>query len=170
MISCDLEPKTPVVKPSEFDKTVYQTEIRQERNKIGTKKPGKKQTKEVPDSNQVAANNPNPIKIAADTIPLKIVYGKAKIDTLKSPGQSFVFLFDSDTAHKLSIKVSSVDTLANLRISRVMDSGNHSQGPFGRELEYNIQQKGLQKVVVSENQIGGKPWGGRFTFEVKLGW
>lgn len=167
-MSCNLEPKTPVVKPTKFNQKTYAEQIRKERDSIAKLSPGKT-TKAKPDSIK-ANNNTAQFKITTDTIPVKVIYGKAKIDTVKTAGQRLVFVVNSDTANKLSIKISTKDTLANLRINQIIDSKNNSDGPFGRELEYEIKEKGIQKIVISESQMAGEPWAGAFTFEVKLKW
>ena len=169
LTGCNLEPGTPVAEPVDFDKNAYAKQIRWERDSLAKlKRNPEQQIKQKPDSSRILTRNLPPIKITTDTIPVKIRYGKAKIDTVKTKGQRMVFVFDSDTANKLSLKISTADTLSNLQISRIRDSQNNSVGPFGRETEYPIQEKGLHQVMVSENP--NEPWQGAFTFEVKLGW
>lgn len=172
LIGCKLEPNTPVIKPTDFDKEVYAKQIKKERDSIQQNKHRqlKQVKKPITDSTKTIAKNQTPFKITTDTIPVKIVYGKAKIDTVKTAGQRMVFEFNSDTANKLSLKISAADTLANLRINQIIDSKGNSDGPFGRELEYEIKEKGVHKVVISESQMAGEPWAGGFTFEVRLKW
>ncbi|SMC81103.1 hypothetical protein [Moheibacter sediminis] len=170
-MSCNLEPKTPVVKPSEFDQKAYAVQIKIERDSIkNLYKDSKSVKKSVSDSTKTIVQNQPKFKITTDTIQVKIQNGKAKIDTAKTAGQRFVFVLNSDTANKLSLKITPKDTVANLRINQIIDSKNNSDGPFGRELEYAIKEKGIHKIIISESQMAGKPWAGAFTFEVKLKW
>lgn len=170
-MGCHLEPKTPVVKPSKFDQEAYAKQIKFERDSIqNLKKNSGLSQKPIVDSTKNLVKNKSQIKITTDTIQVKIQNGKAKIDTVKTAGQRFVFVLNSDTANKLLLKISTTDTLANLRINQIIDSKNNSDGPFGRELEYIIKEKGIQKVIVSESQMAGQPWAGAFSFEVKLKW
>ena len=125
--------------------------------------------KPISDSTQVSTKS---IKFTetTDTIHLKITYGKAKMDTVKLPRQKLVFVLNSDTAKKIQLKITPQDTLANLRISQIFDSKGNSDGPFGREVVFPVAEKGEHFVIVSESQMQGDPWGGRFSLEAKLLW
>lgn len=165
-VSCKNETNTPVVKPQQFDKIAYADSLKSERKKsVPTVKQGI-----VPKKDSIKSITQTFGSRQADTIHLKITYGKVKVDTIKQPRQRMVFIFDSDTAKKLNLKLTTQDTLANLRISQIIDSNGNSDGPFGRETQYNILEKGIHQIIVAESQMAGEPWGGRFTFEVKLGW
>lgn len=169
LVSCDLEPDTPIVKPAEFDKYTYNRQIRMERDSLTKQKRSsqKKTTEKSDTARAVPIASP---ETPPDTIPLKIVYGKAKIDTLMASGKNFVFVFDSDTANKLYLKVSASDTVSDPEIKQIRGPGNSSEGPFGTETIYHIREKGLHQVTVSEKQTSGKPRQEPFSFEVKLGW
>lgn len=171
MVSCKMEPKTTVVKPQKFDKKEYAVQLKKERDcLIQPKKINSKNAKTQTDSLKKATSQPIQFTEKTDTIHVKIVYGKAKIDTVKLPRQKLVFVLNSDTASKLNLKITSQDSTANLRISQIIDSKGNTDGPFGREVEFPIMEKGIQKILVSENQMQGDPWGGRITLDVKLGW
>lgn len=170
-MGCHLEPKTPVIKPSKFDQEAYGKQIKFERDSIqNLNKNSGLAKKQTSDSSKTVVLNQPKFKITTDTIQVKIQNGKAKIDTVKTAGQRFVFVLNSDTANKLLLKISTTDTLANLRINQIIDAKNNSEGPFGRESEYIIKEKGIQKIIVSESQMSGQPWAGAFSFEVKLKW
>src|SRR5690606_7378793 len=171
LTGCDLKTKTPVAKPVEFDKVAYSKQLKLERDSIEnlTQKSNSKK-KSVTDSAQNLVQNQSKIETTTDTVQVKIVSGKAKIDTAKIAGQRLVFVLDSDTAHKLALKITPKDSVATLRINQILDSKNNSDGPFGRELEYEIKEKGRHQIIVSESQMAGEPWAGKFTFEVKLKW
>lgn len=152
--------------PQEFDHAAYTDSLKKERKKaVGDKKKIAPEAKPDSIKNNLAASYDN-----ADTLLVKIRNGKAKIDTAKLPGQRIVFVLDSDTAHKLNLKITTKDTVANLRISQIIDSKENSDGPFGREVQYKVLEKGLHKIIVAESQMAGDPWGGKFTFEVNLKW
>ncbi len=170
-ISCKLEPKTTIVKPQKFDKKEYGVQLKKERDSLShPKKINLKNTKTKTDSLKKSTSETIQFTEKTDTIRLKIVYGKAKIDTVKLPRQKLVFVVDSDTASKLKLKLTSQDSTSNVRISQIIDSKENSDGPFGREIDFPVKEKGIQKIIVSENQMQGNPWGGRFSLEVKLGW
>jgi hypothetical protein len=167
LVSCHLKPDTPIAKPQEFDSKQYADSLKFERSKH--KVPKLDSTKLVKSDSLK-----NPMKKSysetTDTIQLKIVSGKVKMDTVKNPRQRLVFVLNSDTANKLNIKLTPQDSIANIRISQVIDSKGNSDGPFGQEIQHPIVEKGTQYIIVSENQMQGEPWGGRFQFELKLGW
>lgn len=168
MVSCEMKPATPLIKPTAFDSKAYVDSLKYERSRSTFKStPKKTQTQTDPlDS----ASQKSPVKVTTDTIQVKIQNGKAKIDTAKVPGQRLVFVLDTDTANKLSLKLESPDSLANLRIAQILDSKGNSDGPFGRNYVYPIQEKGQHQIIVSESQMQGEPWGGKFSIEIKLGW
>lgn len=168
---CNLETKTPVAKPTQFDKEIYSKQIKAGRDSIDNLKKNLNPTKKtVTDSTKNSVQNQPKFKITTDTIQVKITSGKAKIDTAKTAEQRLVFVLNSDTANKLALKITPIDTIANIRINQIIDSKNNSDGPFGRELEYIIKEKGVHKIIVSESQMAGEAWAGKFTFEVKLKW
>lgn len=168
-----MEPKTLTANPQKFDKKEYEVELKKG---IENQKPlvQNKKSLSIPVStvDTVKAVKPEMETFLekSDTIPLKIVYGKAKIDSLKAPRQKIIFVFNSDTANKIKLKLTPIDSLANLRVSQIIDSDGNSDGPFGQEVDYTVLKKGIHKVVVSESLMQGEPWGGRFSLEVKLDW
>lgn len=167
LVSCHLKPDTPIAKPQEFDSKQYADSLKFERSKH--KKPKKDTTKGAPtDSLKTPTKKSYPE--TTDTIQLKIVSGKVKMDTVKNPRQRLVFVLNSDTANKLNIKITPKDSTANIRISQIIDSKGNSDGPFGQEIIHPIGEKGTHYILVSENQMQGEPWGGRFQLELKLGW
>lgn len=171
LTGCHLEPKTPVIKPTKFDQEVYAKQIKFERDSLQNLNENSNIVKkEIENSSKKIAEDQPKIKVTTDTIEVKIRNGKAKIDTVKTAGQRFVFVLNSDTANKLLLKISTKDTTSNLRINQIIDSKSNADGPFGRELEYIIKEKGIQKIIISESQMAGKPWAGAFSFEVKLKW
>ncbi len=170
-VSCKMEPKTTIVKPQKFDKKEYAVQLKKERDNLNQpKKFNSKNAKSKTDTLKTSTSQPIEFTEKTDTIRLKIVYGKAKMDTVKLPRQKLIFLIDSDTASKIKLKITAQDSAANVRISQIVDSKDNSDGPFGHEIEFPVREKGIQKIIVSENQMQGDPWGGRITLEVKLGW
>ena len=172
-ISCNkIEPNTPLVKPIEFYKKTYAEQLKKQRESLNRN--SSKDSVGLTSSSTDSTKKIQPQKLAfmekIDTVLVKVVYGKAKMDTVKLPRQKIAFILDTDTANKIKLKISTQDSTANLRISQIIDSNGISDGPFGREAEFSIVQKGKHQVIVSENQMQGDPWGGRFTFEAQLKW
>lgn len=170
-MGCNLEPKTPIVKPSKFDQKTYTAQLKKERDSIqNLNKKSKSVKKSASDSTKTVIQNQPKFKITTDTIQIKITSGKAKIDTAKTAGQRLVFVLNSDTANKLLLKITPKDTVSNIGITQIINSKNDTTGSFGKEFEYNIKEKGIQKIIISESQMAAEPWAGKFTFEVKLKW
>lgn len=161
VISCKNPSGTPVAQPQEFDVEKYSDTLNASKPHLA------KKDSVLPKPDSTAKEE---FVSPADTIKLKIKNGKAVIDTLKTPRQKLVFLFDSDTANRFSVKISTQDSIANLRINQVIDEKGNADGPFGRELNYSVLEKGLHKIIISENQMAGTPWGGTVRFEIKLFW
>lgn len=168
MVSCELKPDTPVVKPKEFDQKTYQESLQIQRSKHKIPKKDTLITKL--DSTKIKSEQEISYSETTDTIQIKIVQGKAKMDTIKAPRQRLIFVLNTDTANKLNLKITPQDTIANVRISQIIDSKGNSDGPFGQEATYPIQEKGIHYILVSESQMQGDAWGGRIQFEAKLAW
>lgn len=168
VFSCKSDSKTPIAQPVEFDKAAYAENLKKERDSLNA---GKVEMAAKPETDSATAKKTNlEFTETTDTILVKFIYGKAKIDTAKLPRQKMVFLLNSDTANKIWLKLSTQDSLANLRISQIIDSKGNSDGPFGRELEFPVVEKGMQTVIVSESQMQGDAWGGKFSLEAQLIW
>lgn len=171
------ESNTPISKPIDFDKKSYAEDLQQARIDLEKNKNSIPSNKSKPEIIQpetettILEEIPETLAtIPSDTVYLKIHYGKAKADTAKSGGQEVYFVFNSDTAKKLNLKVIPATDTANLRISQIFDPDGNSDGPFGREIQYPIEKSGIYKVRVTESLMQGSPYEGKFSFEVKLGW
>lgn len=169
LVSCQLKPETPIVKPKDFDQKTYQESLQIERSKHKVPKKDSTVLTKL-DSTQNHSKVENYYTETTDTIQLKIVQGKVKMDTVKQPRQRLIFVLNTDTANKLTLKITPQDSVANVRISQIVDSKGNSDGPFGQETTYSIIEKGIHFISVSESQMQGDAWGGRILFEAKLGW
>lgn len=175
--SCHKEPEIPISKPVQFDKKEYAQDLISERINNKPEQPVRKTSKKSKQTEVVKKENPQKIteqkefiQPPADTVKLQIMWAKAKSDTSKLARQKTVFEFDSSTATGLLLKVTPADSTANLRISQIIDPTGKSDGPFGREIDYPITEKGIYKVIVSESLMQGDPYSGKFEFDVKLLW
>lgn len=175
--SCHKEPEIPISKSVQFDKKEYTQELISERNNVKNEQQVRKTSKKSNQAETVKKNSSqkiteqkNTVEPPADTVKLQVMWAKAKSDTSKLARQKTVFEFDSSTATGLLLKVTPADSTANLRISRIIDPTGKSDGPFGREIDYPITEKGIYKVIVSESLMQGDPYSGRFEFDVILVW
>lgn len=161
--SCKNLPDTPIAKPQEFDIERYRDSLKSSQRDWA-------KVDSIPPKSDSASIIKKEFVSGTDTIKVNIRNGKAVIDTLKNPGQKLVFVFDSDTSNRFLVKIDAKDSTANLRISQIIDAKGNADGSFGRELNYSVLEKGMHRTIISENQMAGDPWGGRFRFEVKLLW
>lgn len=172
--SCKLEPNTPTAKPKNFDKHAYAANLQQERDSIRLSAVANHKAKIEPSQTRkspiVENKKSNSIPTATDTVHLEILYGKAKIDTVKVPQHKMVFVFDSDTANKLHLKLSSIDSTAQIQFTQIINPLGKQEVLVGKDTVYLVQDKGLHKVIISDNSPSETPYSGRFLFEVKLGW
>lgn len=175
--SCHKEPEIPISKPVQFDKKEYAKDLISERNNSKPEQTVRKTSKKSKQTEVVKNENPKKIteqkeivQPPADTVKLQITWAKAKSDTSKLARQRVVFEFDSSSATGMLLKVTPADSIANLRISQIIDPNGKSDGPFGREIDYPITEKGIYKVIVSESLMQGDPYSGKFEFDVKLLW
>ncbi len=102
---------------------------------------------------------------------LKITYAKANKKVTKKAGQTNTFVFNTDTAKKVAIKITAKDTLANLRINHIKGPVDSIKGgPFSKTLIYDLPAKGNYNFSVSENPTNKKPYEGEYTIDLQLLW
>ena len=102
---------------------------------------------------------------------LVITYAKAKKKVVKAPGQTNTFVFNSDTAKKVAIKVWSTDTLANIRINHIKGPVDSIKGgPFGKTLIFDLPAKGNYNFSISEKPTVKTPYQGEYNVELQLLW
>ena len=104
----------------------------------------------------------------SNTVSLDIKDGQATTTVWKESGKSVVFTFNVGAPAKLSGKVSSADSLANIRFSQIILPDNTADGPFGPEISYDLKQLGTYQLIVNENMMAGDPWSGEFTIRITL--
>ncbi|MDU1890209.1 MAG: lipoprotein [Dysgonomonas sp.] len=99
---------------------------------------------------------------------LNLIDGKGKLQIHKEKDKIIYIVFQSKGYNKVSAKLSSADSLANIRFSQIFLPDGTMDGPFGRDLDYKLPSDGEYKVSVHENMMAGDPWGGNFFIEVVL--
>lgn len=70
--------------------------------------------------------------------------------------------FFAEKGQYLSAKLVSPDT-ANLRINQIITPSEQGDGPFGKELNYTIDETGDWKMVVGGSLMQGDNYRGEFT-------
>lgn len=104
-------------------------------------------------------------------------------DTLSkslSPGDTLFFKLSMDTGNHLTVPVkisagkelfaslASNDKKANIRVSQVEFPDSTFDGPFGRELQREINTPGTYKLIIGEDMMAGDRWKGDFVLKVWL--
>ncbi|MDI3321617.1 hypothetical protein [Pinibacter soli] len=56
----------------------------------------------------------------------------------------------------------------NIRFNQIFMPDKSSDGPFGKELNYDIKKTGLYKLLIGEDLMAEKPYRGEFTLELKI--
>lgn len=93
----------------------------------------------------------------------RVVRGK-----LIANGPDLVYEFTTDRVSRLNAIVSPDKIGCNIRISRIMFPGGKSDGPFGKELKYDLSDKGKHQIIVGPNRMAGNPEDCEFTIRLIL--
>ncbi|MCD8044324.1 MAG: hypothetical protein LUH10_14835 [Tannerellaceae bacterium] len=97
-----------------------------------------------------------------------IVDNKASIDIFKDENQIIEVQLVSMGYTRIHAALTSHDTQANLRFSEIIMPDDSSDGPFGRELDYELPRDGTYKLIIGENIMAGEPWSGDFTLDFEV--
>lgn len=176
LVSCEMEPKTALAQPVDFDAREYQEALKEEivvkKAKLKTKAT---KVEEVQEKEPELSTKPIQPKEKltylneVDSIQYKISYAKGRMDTVKLARKKMVFEFDSEWATQIDMKIITEDSLANIRILEINSPEDSLSGPYSKVAIYQPFRTGIHKVVIAEDLDKGS-WGGRFVFEVKLSW
>lgn len=101
-------------------------------------------------------------------IKLTVIAGEAKATYAKDARERVTFEFESGGYKKVHVGLTSDDPVANIRLSQIIMPDGNADGPWGREMDYNLPVAGLYKLIVTENMMAGEPWAGTFTITIKL--
>lgn len=104
----------------------------------------------------------------SDTILLDVQNGKATIQIHKRAGQGINLQFSSGDYSKVTGVITSPDSMANIRFSQIVMPDGQMDGPFGREITYELPVKGDYLLLLRENLMAGDPWEGDFQVTVTL--
>jgi hypothetical protein len=69
---------------------------------------------------------------------------------------------------ELFAALSSDDKKANIRVSQVQFPDSTFDGPFGREMHYQIKSPGNYKLIIGEDMMAGTRWQGDFVLKVSM--
>lgn len=102
----------------------------------------------------------------SDTMLLDIQNGKATVMIHKQARQYINLKFFSGDYSKVTGVITSPDSMANIRFSQIVMPDDQMDGPFGKDITYDLPKKGDYLLLLHENQMAGDPWEG--TFQVTL--
>lgn len=71
-------------------------------------------------------------------------------------------------AGELSALLTTEDPIANIRIDQILMPDGKADGPFGRRLVRKISKTGTYKLIISENQMQGDEWKGKFMLKLAV--
>lgn len=104
----------------------------------------------------------------SDTMLLDIQNGKATVEIHKQARQYINLKFSSGDYSKVTGVITSSDTMANIRFSQIVMPDGQMDGPFGRDITYDLPVKGDYLLLLHENQMAGDPWEGNFQVTLTL--
>ncbi len=101
-------------------------------------------------------------------VKIDMVYGKGTAEIRKREDQIIYLEFSSEGFSRLSAHLTSPDSWANIRFSQIFLPDGTMDGPFGRDIDYDLPSDGVYRLSVHENMMAGDPWGGVFKVDIVL--
>ncbi len=92
--------------------------------------------------------------------------GSARIHKLED--QIIYVEFTNEGYKTLNAHITPEDSKANLRFSQIILPDSRMNGPFGRDLNYDLNLDGNYKLLIHEDMMAGLPWSGNFTVTITL--
>lgn len=103
-----------------------------------------------------------------DTVRVNIVNGTASLQIHKEERKYVNLAFNSADYTKMTGTLSSKDSLANIRFNNIVLPNGEMDGPFGREITYDLPVKGDYILSIHESLMAGDPWAGDFEVTISL--
>lgn len=99
---------------------------------------------------------------------LKLINGQGEFEIEKFAKEDQMFSFRNDSSKFVSIQLIPQNNQANIRINQIVSPNNNSDGPFGREINYDLTEKGLYQIKIGESLMQGDPFEGKYTLKLQL--
>ncbi|WP_312311470.1 hypothetical protein [Empedobacter brevis] len=135
----------------------------------------KSQTITIGEVRQKSVVNHSPMREIADSSPkisthseLNLINGKGEFEIVKLAKEQQTFSFRNDSSTSVSIQIIPQNRLANVRINQIISPNNETDGPFGKELNYELTEKGLYQIRIGESLMQGDPFEGKYTLKLQL--
>mgnify|MGYP007121801804 CR=1 FL=1 len=96
--------------------------------------------------------------VIADSLPVKVQVrdGYGRMVILKEPGRTVDVEFDSGGCDLLYGEITGVGDMANVRFNQIVMPDGTSDGPFGRSIEYGLEQQGTYHLLIGESLMAGE--------------
>lgn len=104
-----------------------------------------------------------------DPIPSKAIELKSEWDSIKLHKigkESDTITFNPGTYKNLNAEVNGVPA-GNIRFNQIIMPDKSSDGPFGKDLNYLLDQSGEYKLIIGESQMQGDPFEGDYILKFK---
>lgn len=104
-----------------------------------------------------------------DPIPSKAIELKSEWDSIKLHKigkESDTITFNPGTYKNLNAEVNGVRA-GNIRFNQIIMPDKSSDGPFGKDLNYLLDQSGEYKLIIGESQMQGDPFEGDYILKFK---
>ena len=105
---------------------------------------------------------------SASSIPSKALELKSSWDSIKLhkiSKQSDTIVINSNGFKNLNAEIVSSKP-GNIRINQIISPDSNSDGPFGKDLEYKLNQQGEFKLIIGESLMQGDPFEGDYILKV----
>ncbi|MDH2206178.1 MULTISPECIES: hypothetical protein [Empedobacter] len=99
---------------------------------------------------------------------LKLIHGKGEFEIEKEAKEQQTFSFRNDSSSSVFIQIIPKNKLGNIRINQLISPNNEKDGPFGREINYDLTEKGLYQIRIGESLMQGDPFEGKYTLKLQL--
>jgi len=111
----------------------------------------------------------NPV-IPSDSgvVNMPLTEGKGHILIQKKANETIYVRFEVKDFHKIHAALSSPDPAANIRFSQIFMPDGTMDGPFGRDMQYNLSLDGKYQISIHENMMAGDPWSGNVVVDIEL--
>ncbi|MDM1521766.1 hypothetical protein NZD85_10700 [Empedobacter stercoris] len=104
----------------------------------------------------------------SDHSELKLMNGKGDFEIEKHANENQIFSFRNDSSQSVFIQIIPQNNQANIRINQIISPNNESDGPFGKEINYDLTEKGLYQIRIGESLMQGDPFEGNYTLKLQL--
>ncbi|MDH0673001.1 hypothetical protein N5D03_00345 [Empedobacter sp. GD03861] len=99
---------------------------------------------------------------------LKLIHGKGEFEIEKEAKEQQTFSFRNDSSSSVFIQIIPKNKLGNIRINQLISPNNEKDGPFGREINYDLTEKGLYQIRIGESLMQGDSFEGKYTLKLQL--